>query len=179
MLIESMAGKSGAALGKFHDATPFQYHEQNRIIDQIGNQLKASGYGYYGSEPLYNGLTGQQMEADIFIGVVFYQRLRHMVSDKYQVRSTGPVVALTRQPVKGRKKHGGIRMGEMERDSLLSHGVSYCVLDRFVIRKKSKLFYLFLRLMNCSDCHLASICRECGSLLMVHASVDSTLRING
>jgi DNA-directed RNA polymerase I subunit RPA2 len=71
------------------------------------------------------------MKAEIFMGLVFYQRLRHMVSDKSQVRSTGPVMAITRQPVKGRKKHGGIRLGEMERDSLLSHGVAFCLQDRY------------------------------------------------
>jgi DNA-directed RNA polymerase beta subunit len=94
------------------------------------------------------------MKADIFMGVVFYQRLRHMVSDKSQVRSTGPVTAITRQPVKGRKKHGGIRLGEMERDALLSHGVAFCLQDR---------------LMNCSDSHIAFVCKKCGGLLSVYA----------
>lgn len=77
-----------------------------------------------------------------------------MVSDKSQVRSTGAVTAITRQPVKGRKKHGGIRLGEMERDALLSHGVAFCLQDR---------------LMNCSDNHLAFVCGKCGGLLTVYA----------
>eukprot|EP01033_Poteriospumella_lacustris_P006155 gene6155-4419_t len=152
MLVESMAGKSAAVHGEFQDATPFQFHEENRVVDHIGDQLKACGFNYYGSEPLYNGLTGQIMEAEIFMGLVFYQRLRHMVSDKSQVRATGKVTALTRQPVKGRSHHGGIRLGEMERDALLSHGVSFCLQDR---------------LMNCSDAHLAYVCGQCGGLLSV------------
>lgn len=78
---------------------------------------------------------------------------RHMVSDKSQVRSTGKVTALTRQPVKGRAHHGGIRLGEMERDALLSHGVSFCLQDR---------------LMGCSDAHLAHVCGQCGGLLTVY-----------
>ncbi len=77
-----------------------------------------------------------------------------MVSDKSQVRSTGPVTAITRQPVKGRKKHGGIRLGEMERDALLSHGVAFCLQDR---------------LMNCSDSHVAFVCSQCGNLLSIFA----------
>jgi DNA-directed RNA polymerase I subunit RPA2 len=161
MLIESMAGKAGAMHGMFHDATPFQFHEERRAIDYFGEQLRSSGYSYYGSEPLYNGLTGNLMHADIFIGVVFYQRLRHMVSDKAQARSTGPVVALTRQPVKGRKKHGGIRLGEMERDSLLSHGVAFCLQDR---------------LMNCSDAHVAYACSKCQSLLTVYSRSHAAIR---
>jgi len=76
MLIESMAGKSGAMHGMFQDATPFQFHEEQKVIDYIGHQLRATGYNYCGSEPLYNGLTGEVMHADIFMGVVFYQRLR-------------------------------------------------------------------------------------------------------
>jgi len=76
MLIESMAGKAGAIHGTFQDATPFTFHEKNRAIDHIGEQLRACGYHYYGSEPLYNGLTGKVMQADMFLGVVFYQRLR-------------------------------------------------------------------------------------------------------
>ncbi|KAJ1438517.1 hypothetical protein B484DRAFT_444535 [Ochromonadaceae sp. CCMP2298] len=158
MLVESMAGKSGAVNGIFQDATPFQFHEEERVIDHVGEQLRACGYNYYGSEPLYNGLTGEVMHADIFMGVVFYQRLRHMVSDKSQVRSTGPVTAVTRQPVKGRKKHGGIRLGEMERDALLSHGVAFILQDR---------------LMNCSDMHIAHVCGKCGSMLSVFAHTQN------
>ena len=154
MLVESMAGKSGAIHGMFQDGTPFRFHEKHRAIDHVGEQLRSAGYHYYGSEPLYSGLSGALMQADIFIGMVYYQRLRHMVSDKSQARSTGPVMAITRQPVKGRKKHGGIRLGEMERDALLSHGAAFCVHDR---------------LMNCSDIHNAFICNACGGLITVHA----------
>ncbi len=74
---------------------------------------------------MYSGVDGRSFEADIFIGVVYYQRLRHMIADKYQVRATGPVDAVTHQPVKGRKRAGGIRLGEMERDGLIAHGTSF------------------------------------------------------
>jgi DNA-directed RNA polymerase I subunit RPA2 len=119
-------------------------------VDYFGEQLQAAGYNYYGSEPLYSGVSGCIMQADLYIGVVYYQRLRHMVSDKYQVRATGTVNPLTRQPIKGRKKGGGIRLGEMERDSLLSHGTAFLLHDR---------------LLNCSDRHIAYACRRCGDLL--------------
>ena len=155
MLIESMAAKAGAMHGRFQDSTPFRFHEENKVIDHYGEQLTRAGYHYYGSEPLYNGITGVCMQADIFLGPVYYQRLRHMVSDKSQARSTGAVMAVTRQPVKGRKRHGGIRLGEMERDALLSHGVAFCVQDR---------------LLNCSDAHIAHICGKCGNMLNVTAS---------
>lgn len=113
MLVESMAGKSGALHGTFEDASPFQFHESGDkvSVDYFGEQLMAAGYNYYGSEPLYSGSSGCLLEADLYIGVVYYQRLRHMVSDKYQVRATGPVNELTRQPIKGRKQGGGIRFG--------------------------------------------------------------------
>lgn len=153
MLVESMAGKAGSLHGIYQDATPFQFHESGDQIsvDYFGEQLRAAGYNYYGSEPLYSGVSGCLMHADLYIGVVFYQRLRHMVSDKYQVRATGPVNPLTRQPIKGRKKGGGIRLGEMERDSLLSHGAAFLLQDR---------------LLNCSDKHVAYACCRCGDLLM-------------
>lgn len=152
MLIESMAGKSGALHGMFQEATPFSFHESGDklAIDYFGEQLQKAGYNYYGSEPLYSGVSGCLMQADLYIGVVYYQRLRHMVSDKYQVRATGPVNQLTRQPIKGRKKGGGIRLGEMERDSLLSHGTAFLLHDR---------------LLNCSDKHVAYACSRCGDLL--------------
>ncbi|KAF0756771.1 hypothetical protein DYB26_007316, partial [Aphanomyces astaci] len=153
MLVESMAAKAGALRGEYMDATPFQFDEEHRAIDQFGKYLKKAGYNYMGSEPLYSGLTGTVMHADIYMGmsgVVYYQRLRHMVSDKSQVRATGPMNSLTRQPLKGRKKKGGIRFGEMERDSLLAHGCAFLLHDR---------------LMNCSDKHIATVCTKCGSLL--------------
>lgn len=83
MLIESMAGKSGAAHGIYQDSTPFRFHEENRIIDHLGEQLKAAGYHYYGSEPLYSGISGKQMTAEIFMGVVYYQRLRYLINYIY------------------------------------------------------------------------------------------------
>ncbi len=154
MLVESMAGKAGAMHGHFQDSTPFQFHEEHRVVDYVGEQLLKSGYNYYGAEPLYSGISGKVMQCDIFIGVVYYQRLRHMVSDKSQVRSSGAVQSVTRQPVKGRKKGGGIRLGEMERDALLSHGVAFCLYDR---------------LMGCSDSHLAHVCAKCGGMIQVSA----------
>jgi DNA-directed RNA polymerase I subunit RPA2 len=162
MLIESMAGKSGALHGMFQDATPFSFHESGDkiAVDYFGEQLQSAGYSYYGSEPLYSGVSGCLMQADLYIGVVYYQRLRHMVSDKYQVRSTGQVNALTRQPIKGRKKGGGIRLGEMERDSLLSHGTAFLLHDR---------------LLNCSDKHVAYACRRCGDLLSSTTEKSSVL----
>eukprot|EP00644_Phytophthora_capsici_P006278 jgi/Phyca11/18029/fgenesh1_pg.PHYCAscaffold_32_\ len=163
MLIESMAAKTGALKGKYMDATPFQFSEKDRVIDYFGSQLKEHGYNYMGSEPLYSGISGTVMQADIYIGVVYYQRLRHMVSDKSQVRATGPMNSLTRQPVKGRKKGGGIRLGEMERDSLLAHGCAFLVQDR---------------LMNCSDKHIATVCTKCGSLLS-NATQRSTVETAG
>jgi len=152
MLVEMMAAKSGSLHGFYQNGTPFNFHESGDqvSIDYFGEQLQAAGYNYYGSEPLYSGVSGCIMQADLYIGVVYYQRLRHMVSDKYQVRATGPTNRLTRQPIKGRKKGGGIRLGEMERDSLLSHGAAFLLHDR---------------LLNCSDRHVAYACSRCGDLL--------------
>ncbi|XP_027863285.1 DNA-directed RNA polymerase I subunit RPA2 isoform X1 [Xiphophorus couchianus] len=150
MLIESMAGKSAAMHGLSHDATPFTFSEQNSALEYFGEMLRAGGYNYYGTERLYSGLSGQELEADIFIGVVYYQRLRHMVSDKFQVRTTGARDKVTNQPLGGRNVQGGIRFGEMERDALLAHGSSFLLQDR---------------LFNCSDRSVAQVCVDCGSLL--------------
>ncbi|KAF5393051.1 hypothetical protein D9757_001185 [Collybiopsis confluens] len=139
MLVESMAGKAGAMHGLAQDATPFKsvspvFSEQDTAVNYFGEQLKAAGYNYYGNEPMYSGITGQEFAADIYLGVVYYQRLRHMVLDKFQ----------------GRKRAGGIRFGEMERDALIAHGTSFLLQDR---------------LMNCSDYSTAWVCRTCGSLI--------------
>jgi DNA-directed RNA polymerase I subunit RPA2 len=158
-MIESMAGKAGALHGHPQDCTPFQFSEENTATDYFGHQLLKAGYNYYGNEPLYSGITGREFAADIYMGVVYYQRLRHMVNDKFQVRTTGPVNALTGQPVKGRAKGGGIRVGEMERDSLIAHGAAFLLQDR---------------LMNCSDSQHAWICRDCGSFLSTQVAVSSS-----
>ncbi|KAK5058743.1 DNA-directed RNA polymerase I subunit RPA2 [Exophiala bonariae] len=150
MFVESLAGKSGALHGLAQDCTPFSFDEDNTAGDFFGDQLRQAGYNFYGNEPMYSGITGKPFAADIYLGVVYYQRLRHMVSDKFQVRTTGPVNALHGQPIKGRSKGGGIRVGEMERDSLIAHGCAYLLQDR---------------LMDCSDKQRAWVCRSCGSFL--------------
>jgi DNA-directed RNA polymerase I subunit RPA2 len=150
MFVESLAGKAGALHGMAQDSTPFKFDETDTAVDYFGHQLMKAGYNYHGNEPMYSGITGEELHADIYIGVVYYQRLRHMVNDKFQVRTTGPVQALTGQPIKGRKRGGGIRVGEMERDSLLAHGTAFLLQDR---------------LLNCSDYTKTWICRECGSFV--------------
>lgn len=132
MMIEIMAGKSAAVHGVVHDATPFKFNENDTAIDYFGKLLEQGGYNYYGTETMYSGIDGREMTAQIFFGIVHYQRLRHMVSDKWQVRSTGPTDILTKQPLKGRKRGGGVRFGEMERDSLISHGASFLLQDRLL-----------------------------------------------
>ncbi|MCJ1426764.1 DNA-directed RNA polymerase I subunit RPA2 [Sticta canariensis] len=156
MFVESLAGKAGALHGLAQDSSPWRFDERNTAGDYFGTQLQAAGYNYHGNEPMYSGITGREFAADIYVGVVFYQRLRHMVNDKFQVRTTGPVVQVTGQPIKGRSRGGGIRVGEMERDSLLAHGCSYLLQDR---------------LMNCSDYTRQWVCRTCGSFLSTVSTV--------
>ncbi|XP_006601019.1 DNA-directed RNA polymerase I subunit 2-like isoform X2 [Glycine soja] len=160
MLLESVAAKGGSLRGEFVDATPFRSSVKKdsgesdsmsgSIVDDLGLLLREKGFNYHGLEVLYSGVYGTELTCEIFIGPVYYQRLRHMVSDKFQVRSTGTIDQVTRQPIKGRKRGGGIRFGEMERDSLLAHGAAYLLHDR---------------LHTCSDYHIADVCSLCGSML--------------
>ncbi|KAJ4715653.1 DNA-directed RNA polymerase subunit beta [Melia azedarach] len=160
MLLESVAAKGGSLHGKFMDATPFVNSvkksngdfesESKSLVDEFGELLRSCGFNYHGTEVLYSGVYGTELTCEIFIGPVYYQRLRHMVSDKFQVRSTGTTDQITRQPIKGRKRGGGIRFGEMERDAMLAHGAAYLLHDR---------------LHTCSDYHIADICSLCGSML--------------
>lgn len=149
-LIELVAGKSAAEFGLSFNSTPFKFSDENPAVDYFGKILEKAGFNYYGEDVLYSGTDGRMLEVEIFEGVIYYQRLRHMTADKWQVRATGAMDLTLRQPVKGRKRGGAIRVGEMERDCLISHGAAYNLKDR---------------LMDCSDISQEWVCENCGGLL--------------
>tara|TARA_B110000858_G_C17611522_1_gene384705 strand:- start:2 stop:754 length:753 start_codon:yes stop_codon:yes gene_type:complete len=119
-LLEVVLGKSSCLGGFLGDATAFQ----NTDVKDYAVLLQKYGYEEWGNEIMYNGMTGDQLKTEIFIGPTYYQRIKIMVADKMHSRSTGPKQNLTRQPVGGRANNGGGRIGEMERDSILSHGLT-------------------------------------------------------
>jgi DNA-directed RNA polymerase beta subunit len=121
MFIEMMTTKLGLHMGALVDGTPFS--TQNRVSETKDLLLKA-GFHPYGHEVMYNGETGEMMETEMFVGPTHYLRLKQMVEDKINYRATGPKKLLTHQPVEGRSNDGGLRIGEMERDILVSHGIS-------------------------------------------------------
>jgi DNA-directed RNA polymerase II subunit RPB2 len=144
-LKETILGKVLIELGLFGDGTSFG----NLDVKTIASELQKLGYESYGNEIMYDGLTGVQLETSIFIGPVFYQRLKHMVSDKQHSRAIGPMVNLTRQPAEGRSRDGGFRIGEMERDVMLAHGMSsFC---------KERLY-------DVSDKYSTHVCKKCGMI---------------
>ena len=144
-LKETLLGKVLLELGLFGDSTSFG----NLDVKTISQKLQDLGYESYGNEIMYNGLTGEQLETSIFIGPVFYQRLKHMVNDKQHSRSIGPMVNLTRQPAEGRSRDGGFRIGEMERDVLLAHGMTNFCRER---------------LFDVSDKYSVYVCKKCGMI---------------
>lgn len=142
-LKETILGKTLIELGLFGDGTSFGELD----VKSICQKLQDVGYESNGNEIMYDALTGEQMECTVFIGPVFYQRLKHMVSDKQHSRSIGPMVNLTRQPAEGRSRDGGLRFGEMERDCMISHGAS-----RFTRG----------RIYDASDKYQVYVCKKCG-----------------
>ena len=154
-LKETLLGKVLVELGLFGDGTSFG----QLSIDFIRKELLKVGYESNGNELMYNGQTGEQIETSIFIGPVFYQRLKHMVRDKQHSRSIGPMVNLTRQPAEGRSRDGGLRFGEMERDCMVSHGAS-----RFTRG----------RLYDASDKYQVHVCKKCGMI----ASYNDKMQIH-
>merc|ERR1712196_125594 len=131
----------------------------NISVKSISSRLEKSGYDKYGETELYSGETGKKLTTKIFIGPCFYQRLKHMVDDKFHARSTGPHVQMTRQPSEGRSRDGGLRMGEMERDCLLSHGAANLITERLMIS---------------SDQFDVHVCEYCG--LLGYSTASSTER---
>jgi DNA-directed RNA polymerase II subunit RPB2 len=131
-IVESLFGKVCTSYGAFGDCTAFQVKGSN--YSTYAPLLVEQGFHTSGNQLLYNGMTGEQLEANIYIGPTYYMRLKHMVKDKINYRARGPNTMLTKQPVQGRANDGGLRIGEMERDGVLAHGMSYFLNESFMIR---------------------------------------------
>ena len=140
-LLEFIAGKSAALSGQYNYSPAFNPTPEN----DIRNVLKSHGFRDDGKEVMFDGRTGRKFDAEVFIGCGFYQKLDHLVSNKIHARSRGPVTLLTKQPTEGRSKEGGLRLGEMEKDVLISHGAALVLKERFD-----------------SDKTVVPICSECG-----------------
>ncbi|KAG6001699.1 DNA-dependent RNA polymerase II [Claviceps maximensis] len=142
-LIECLLSKVSTLEGMEGDATPFT----DVTVDSVSDLLRKHGYQSRGFEIMYNGHTGKKLRAQVFFGPTYYQRLRHMVDDKIHARARGPVQIMTRQPVEGRARDGGLRFGEMERDCMIAHGAAA---------------FLKERLFEVSDAFRVHICEICG-----------------
>lgn len=148
-LVECLLGKVSALTGDEGDATPFT----DVTVEAISQALAGSGYHPRGLEVMYNGHTGRKLRAQIFLGPTYYQRLKHMVDDKIHARARGPLQILTRQPVEGRSRDGGLRFGEMERDCMIAHGAAGILKER---------------LFDVSDAYKTHVCELCGLLAVAN-----------
>ena len=142
-LIEVVAGKVGALSGRHIEGTSFDAESE---VD-LRKELLSLGFREDGTETFYNGMTGEQFEAKIFSGNMYYLKLKHMVANKMHARASGRIQLLTRQPIEGRAKGGGLRVGEMEKDCFVAHGATLLLKERFD-----------------SDKAIINICENCGML---------------
>lgn len=150
-MLELIGGKTAALRGKHIDATTFSGEKEKDIREQ----LKELGFNEKGTETLYNGVTGEMYEAKIYIGNMYYLKLKHMVANKIHSRARGPIQLLTRQPTEGRAKEGGLRLGEMEKDTFVAHGASLLLKERFD-----------------SDKTVVPVCEGCGTIAIHDAVKD-------
>ncbi|KAF8581640.1 DNA-directed RNA polymerase II, subunit 2 [Ramaria rubella] len=142
-LVECLLSKVATLIGNEGDATPFT----ELTVESVSTLLRKQGYHSRGLEVMYHGHTGRKLQAQVYLGPTYYQRLKHMVDDKIHSRARGPVQILTRQPVEGRSRDGGLRFGEMERDCMISHGIAG---------------FLKERLFDASDAYRLHVCDICG-----------------
>jgi len=140
-LIELLAGKVGALSGRHINGTAFDAEPE----EKLRKELISLGFRENGVETMYNGETGEQLQAKIFIGDMYYLKLKHLVANKLHSRARGPIQLLTRQPTEGRAKEGGLRLGEMEKDTFVAHGASLLLKERFD-----------------SDQTVVPVCEQCG-----------------
>jgi DNA-directed RNA polymerase subunit B' len=145
-LFELVGGKMGALAGRYVDGTTFDSEPE----EAMRRELLSLGFRDNGTEILYNGITGERMPARIFIGNMYYLKLKHMVANKIHSRARGPIQLLTRQPTEGRAKEGGLRLGEMEKDTFVAHGASLLLKERFD-----------------SDKTIVPVCESCG-IIAIH-----------
>lgn len=158
-ILECVLGKNACMRNEFADGTPFQ----DINMDNIKHELELNGFANSGKEVLYNGETGEEIVTEFFIGPIFYQKLKHMVKDKIHSRTTGPVTNLTRQPLTGRLREGGLRFGEMETQCISAHGMAS---------------FLKERMFDCSDKYETYVCDECG-LIAEYNEIEKFCMCNG
>ncbi len=140
-LLELVSGKTGSLSGRYIDGTTFDSEPE----EAVRKELLSLGFRENGTETMYNGVTGEKFKVRIYIGDMYYQKLKHMVANKMHARARGPIQLLTRQPTEGRAKEGGLRLGEMEKDTFVAHGASLLLKERFD-----------------SDRTIVPVCESCG-----------------